>query len=97
MSSNASQQTKPSKARDKCDKQSTDYQVLLLSLADEYFDAAHSQGTVLAASRQEGDIEQYHKLIATGLCCLEVVLKVGFKNIFSYHVSWVNPSFYEAY
>ncbi|KMU76950.1 hypothetical protein CISG_05992 [Coccidioides immitis RMSCC 3703] len=70
-----SKQTKPAKARPKCENQSIDYQVLLLSLADEYFDAAHSQGTILAASRQEADIEQYHKLIATGLCCIEAVLR----------------------
>lgn len=80
MRPNTSTQPKPAKARTKCEKQSIDYQVLLLSLADEYFDAAHSQGTVLAASRQGADIEQYHKLIATGLGCLEAVLKVGTKK-----------------
>ncbi|EEP78657.1 conserved hypothetical protein [Uncinocarpus reesii 1704] len=68
-------QPTPAKARNKSEKQSIDYQVLLLSLADEYFDAAHSQGTILAASREEGDVERYYKLVATGLCCLEAVLK----------------------
>ncbi|WEW61541.1 hypothetical protein PRK78_007031 [Emydomyces testavorans] len=75
MRSTTSKQTKPAKVRTKCENQSIDYQVLLLSLADEYLDAAHSQGTILAGSRQEADIEQYHKLIATGLCCIEAVLK----------------------
>ncbi|KAK2803864.1 hypothetical protein FQN50_006872 [Emmonsiellopsis sp. PD_5] len=56
-------------------KPAIDYHVLLLSLADEYLDAAHSQGTALAVTRQEGDTEEYYKLIATGLACLEAVLK----------------------
>ncbi|KAI5302036.1 hypothetical protein KEM56_001107, partial [Ascosphaera pollenicola] len=54
---------------------SIDYQTLLLSLADEYFDAAHSQGATLAASRKQSDIDGYYHLVATGLACLEVVLK----------------------
>ncbi|RHZ45777.1 uncharacterized protein CDV56_103559 [Aspergillus thermomutatus] len=53
-----------------------DYQVLLLSLADEYLKAAHGHGTMVALSRQEMDIEEYYKLVATGLGCLEAVLKV---------------------
>lgn len=53
-----------------------DYQALLLSLADEYLNAAHSHGTMVALSRQEIDIEEYYKLVATGLGCLEAVLKV---------------------
>ncbi|BDD61819.1 hypothetical protein MPDQ_006250 [Monascus purpureus] len=52
-----------------------DYQALLLSLADEYLNAAHSHGTMVALSRQEIDIEEYYKLVATGLGCLEAVLK----------------------
>ncbi|PGH04713.1 hypothetical protein GX51_03380 [Blastomyces parvus] len=52
-----------------------DYHVLLLSLADEYIDAAHSQGTALAVAREEAETDEYYKLIATGLACLEVVLK----------------------
>lgn len=53
-----------------------DYQVLLLSLADEYFKAAHSQGTMVALQKREIEIEEYYKLVATGLGCLEAVLKV---------------------
>ncbi|KAI5286908.1 hypothetical protein KEM54_006407 [Ascosphaera aggregata] len=52
-----------------------DYQTLLLSLADEYMDAAHCQGANLAASRNQNGIEEYYRLIATGLACLETVLK----------------------
>ncbi|RLL94617.1 hypothetical protein CFD26_102343 [Aspergillus turcosus] len=52
-----------------------DYQVLLLSLADEYLKAAYGQGTMVALSRREMDIEEYYKLVATGLGCLEAVLK----------------------
>lgn len=58
-------------------KSPVDYQVLLLSLADEYLNAAHSHGTVMALSTQRGDVEEYYKLISTGLGCLEAVLKVS--------------------
>jgi hypothetical protein len=47
-----------------------------LSLAEEYFDAAHSQGTTTALGWKEAEMEEYYKLVATGLGCLEVVLKV---------------------
>ncbi|PGH09926.1 hypothetical protein AJ79_05542 [Helicocarpus griseus UAMH5409] len=56
-------------------KPAIDYHVLLLSLADEYIDAAHSQGTALAVAREEAETDEYYKLIATGLACLEAVLK----------------------
>ncbi|KAL2217140.1 cohesin loading factor-domain-containing protein [Thermoascus aurantiacus ATCC 26904] len=52
-----------------------DYQVLLLALADEYFNAAHSKGTMVALQRREMEMEEYYKLVATGLGCLEAVLK----------------------
>lgn len=51
-----------------------DFQLLLLTLADEYLDAAHSQGTTLAVSGQREELEQYFKLVATALGCLEAVL-----------------------
>lgn len=53
-----------------------DYQLLLLSLAEDYFAAAHGEGSMVALTRRQSDIQAYHKLIATGLGCLEVVLKV---------------------
>ncbi|EGD93381.1 hypothetical protein TESG_00927 [Trichophyton tonsurans CBS 112818] len=56
-------------------KPPVDYQVLLLALADEYLDAAHSQATLIAVSQDEHETEQYYKLIATGLRCMEALLK----------------------
>lgn len=57
-------------------KSSIDYQLLLLALADEYLNAAHSQGTLIALSKNEVELEEYYKLVATGLGCLEAVLRV---------------------
>ena len=57
-------------------KMPVDYQVLLLALADEYLDAAHSQGTALATPGHESQLEEYFKLIATALGCLEAVLRL---------------------
>lgn len=54
-----------------------DYQLLLLSLAEDYFNAAHGQGSLVALAEREMELERYYKLIATGLGCLETVLKVG--------------------
>ena len=54
-----------------------DFQLLLLSLAEEYFATAHGEGPRVALCRSQSDIQVYHKLIATGLGCLEVALKVG--------------------
>lgn len=60
----------------KASKPPIDYQILLLSLADEYLNAAQSSGTMVALQRREMDLEGYYKLVATGLGCLEAVLKV---------------------
>lgn len=49
-----------------------DYQLILLSVAEEYFSAAHASG-----SSREMEINTYHKFIATGLACLETLLKAG--------------------
>ncbi|EFQ97286.1 hypothetical protein MGYG_00327 [Nannizzia gypsea CBS 118893] len=57
-------------------KPSVDYQVLLLALADEYLDAAHSQATLIAVSQDAQEMEQYYKLIASGLRCMEALLKI---------------------
>ncbi|CAG8373802.1 unnamed protein product [Penicillium salamii] len=56
-------------------KPPVDYQVLLLSLADEYLNAAHACGTTTSMASSNTDVEEYYKLIATGLGCLEAVLK----------------------
>ena len=53
-----------------------DYQLLLLSLAEDYFSAAHGGGAIIALWKRQSDIQAYHKLIATGLGCLEIALKV---------------------
>lgn len=54
---------------------SVDYQMLLISLADEYFTAAYACGSVTALAQQEAEVHTYYKLVATGLGCLEAVLK----------------------
>ena len=51
-----------------------DYELLLLSLAEEYFAAAHGYSSVVSALQQETDMREYYKLVATGLGCLEAVL-----------------------
>ncbi|GAB1197361.1 hypothetical protein APSETT444_006654 [Aspergillus pseudonomiae] len=56
-------------------KPAIDYQVLLLAMADEYLNAAHNNGTMVALLKQELEVEEYYKLVATGLGCLEAVLK----------------------
>lgn len=51
-----------------------DYQSVLLSLSDEYVTAAHQMSAQLCSSgATEEDWEQYHKLIATALGCLESI------------------------
>ncbi|RDW70185.1 hypothetical protein BP5796_08582 [Coleophoma crateriformis] len=52
-----------------------DPSMLILSLAEEYFDAAHAMATSVALLADEKSFEQYHKLIATGLGCLETAMK----------------------
>ncbi|KZF21311.1 hypothetical protein L228DRAFT_170253 [Xylona heveae TC161] len=49
-----------------------EYQLLLLKLADEYFQAAQERTPTVQDHRE---LDLYHKLIATGLACLEAVLK----------------------
>ncbi|KAL4976134.1 cohesin loading factor-domain-containing protein [Aspergillus desertorum] len=56
-------------------KPGIDYQVLLLAMADEYLNAAHSHGTNVALLRRDMELEEYYRLVATGLGCLEAVLK----------------------
>ncbi|KAJ5205516.1 Tetratricopeptide-like helical [Penicillium cf. griseofulvum] len=70
---NAEKHGKPTPAKSM--KPPVDYQVLLLSLADEYLNAAHARGTSTSLAAREADVEEYYKLVATGLGCLEAVLK----------------------
>jgi hypothetical protein len=44
-------------------------------MADEYLNTAHSHGTNVALLR-DMELEEYYRLVATGLGCLEAVLKV---------------------
>lgn len=53
-----------------------DYQLLLLSLAEDYFAAAHHGGSVQSLVLRHSSVTEYQKLIATGLSCLEASLKV---------------------
>ena len=55
-----------------------DHQRVLLSLAEEFFAAAYCNGSVSAAIQDGLALDQYHKLIATGLGCLESALKVSY-------------------
>ena len=52
-----------------------DYQLLLLSLAEEYFAAAYGYGSMADIAHRETEMQSYYKLMATGLGCLEAVLK----------------------
>jgi hypothetical protein len=56
----------------------TDYALLLIDLAEEYFDAAYGKSTEEEAAKREPDPNTFYKLVATGLSCLEVVLKVSY-------------------
>ena len=53
-----------------------DYQLLLLSLAEDYLAAAHGGGSLAALLQRETQLDEYYKLVSTGLGCLEAVLKV---------------------
>ena len=48
---------------------------LLMSVAEEFFDAAHELAPSVAASMTPENVDAYQKLIATGLSCLETALK----------------------
>ncbi|KAF2865668.1 cohesin loading factor-domain-containing protein [Massariosphaeria phaeospora] len=52
-----------------------DLRLLLLATADEYINAARGLGSRAAMSQQAADVRQYHKLMATGLACMDAVLK----------------------
>jgi len=52
-----------------------DYQILLLSLAEEYLAAAYAYGSMADIVRRERDMQEYYKLMATALGCLEALLK----------------------
>ena len=48
---------------------------LLVSLAEEYFTAAHNLAPSIAPSMADVEVDTYTNLIATGLGCLDAALK----------------------
>ncbi|KAH8600934.1 cohesin loading factor [Bisporella sp. PMI_857] len=48
---------------------------LMISLAEEFFDAAHRIAPYISNSMSPGGLEEYQKLVATGLGLLETALK----------------------
>jgi hypothetical protein len=52
-----------------------DLSVMLLSAADEYIAAARGMGALVVRDRREADIRQYYKLMATGMGCMDTVLR----------------------
>ena len=54
-----------------------DYQLLLLSLAEDYLATAYGKSSTKELAKREIQRDLYYKLISTGLGCLEAALKVG--------------------
>jgi hypothetical protein len=52
-----------------------DRPLLLMSLAEEFIDAAHGIAPSVALSRTGGNVEVYEKLISAGLACLDTALR----------------------
>ncbi|KAJ4289602.1 hypothetical protein N0V90_010931 [Kalmusia sp. IMI 367209] len=52
-----------------------DLMVLILSVGDEYMAAARSLGSVAASTLRQADLDQYYRLMATAMGCMETVLK----------------------
>ncbi|KAF2024714.1 hypothetical protein EK21DRAFT_78057 [Setomelanomma holmii] len=52
-----------------------DLSVMLLSAADEYIAAARGMGALVVREKREADLRQYYKLMATGMGCMDTVLR----------------------
>ncbi|KAF2097469.1 hypothetical protein NA57DRAFT_77726 [Rhizodiscina lignyota] len=52
-----------------------DLQQLLLSLADEYISTARGMGPMVALMKQDTRLQEYYKLIAMGMRCMDAVLR----------------------
>lgn len=52
-----------------------DYPLLMVSLAEEYFGAAHQLAPAVAVAMTEENVHEYYKLITVGLECLTIALK----------------------
>lgn len=48
---------------------------MLLSAADEYIVAARSMSSLIVRDKNEADVRQYYKLLATAMGCMDTVLK----------------------
>lgn len=67
--------TKPQvRPQNQVSEQPLDYELLLLSLADEYLDAAHGHGMLVALAERRAQADDYYRLVATALGCIESVL-----------------------
>lgn len=53
-----------------------DYSLLLIDLAEDYFEAALGTSSESGIAQREPDHDEFCKLIATGLACLQVALRV---------------------
>ena len=52
-----------------------DMPMMLVSLAEEYFGAAHELAPSVALLMTPANVDEYERLIATGLGCLDAALK----------------------
>ena len=67
-----------------------DYTFLLLSLAEDYFAVAHGEGSLAGLRQGKGEMQTYYGLIATGLGCLEAVLKVKLPAVCQFNRAHLN-------
>jgi hypothetical protein len=82
MQSQASTSAEAKQAKD--DMPKIAYNMVLLSLSDEYIEAAHKLGPRVAFFENDEDIEAYNKLIAAGLTCIECAMKVLLGTLLGY-------------
>ncbi|ESZ91967.1 hypothetical protein SBOR_7624 [Sclerotinia borealis F-4128] len=68
-------QANPQMAHSKPSNAPLDYPLLMVSLAEEYFGAAHELAPAVAVAMTEKNVHEYHKLITLGLECLTIALK----------------------
>jgi hypothetical protein len=61
--------------KEQAKSQPVDTPMLLIALAEEYFSAAHKLGSSAARAMVENLMDEYQKLMATGLRCLEAAFK----------------------
>ncbi|TVY31853.1 MAU2 chromatid cohesion factor-like protein [Lachnellula subtilissima] len=73
--STPSLKTSESMGNPQSDMQQPDKAMLLLALAEEYFEAAHALAPSTVFSMTPTNVDTYEHLIATGLACLDTALK----------------------